>query len=58
MDVWVAMPIQSMMHRHGLSSLLNTLNIKGKLFNHIKAHSKLSPANARDLMQWIIDGAQ
>ena len=31
---------------------------KGKLFNHIKAHSKLSPANARDLMQWIIDGAQ
>ena len=30
---------------------------KGKLFNNIKAHQKLSPANATELMQWIIDGA-
>ena len=30
---------------------------KGKLFKNIKAHQKLSPTNARELMQWIIDGA-
>ena len=31
---------------------------KGKLFNNIKAHRKLTPSNASELMQWIIDGAQ
>ena len=30
---------------------------KGKLFKNIKAHRKLTPATAKDLMQWIIDGA-
>ena len=30
---------------------------KGKLFKNIKAHQKLSPSNATQLMQWIIDGA-
>ncbi len=30
---------------------------QGKLFKNIKAHHKLSPTNATDLMQWIIDGA-
>jgi cytochrome c551/c552 len=30
---------------------------KGKLFKNIKAHQALSPANATELMQWIIDGA-
>jgi cytochrome c551/c552 len=30
---------------------------QGKLFKNIKAHRKLSPTNATDLMQWIIDGA-
>lgn len=31
---------------------------KGKLFNNIKAHQKLTTSNAGELMQWIIDGAQ
>ena len=31
---------------------------KGKLFNNIKAHRKLTTSNASELMQWIIDGAQ
>ncbi len=30
---------------------------QGKLFKNIKAHRKLSPTNATELMQWIIDGA-
>ena len=30
---------------------------KGKLFQNIKAHQTLSPTNATELMQWIIDGA-
>jgi len=30
---------------------------RGKLFKNIKAHRKLTPTNATDLMQWIIDGA-
>lgn len=30
---------------------------KGKLFTKIKAHQKLTPINATELMQWIIDGA-
>jgi cytochrome c551/c552 len=30
---------------------------QGKLFKNIKAHRKLTPTNATDLMQWIIDGA-
>ncbi len=31
--------------------------IKGKAFKSIKAHRKLTPTNATDLMQWIIDGS-
>ena len=30
---------------------------QGKFFKRIKAHQKLSPTNATELMQWIIDGA-
>ena len=30
---------------------------KGKFFKKVKAHQKLSPTNATELMQWIIDGA-
>lgn len=30
---------------------------KGKLFTKIKAHQKLTPTAATELMQWIIDGA-
>ena len=30
---------------------------QGKLFKKVKAHQKLSPATATELMQWIIDGA-
>ena len=30
---------------------------QGKLFKKIKAHQKLSPTTATELMQWIIDGA-
>ena len=30
---------------------------KGNFFRNIKAHQALSPANATELMQWIIDGA-
>ncbi|MBU3608571.1 c-type cytochrome [Polynucleobacter nymphae] len=30
---------------------------QGKLFKNIKAHKKLSPTSATELMQWIIDGA-
>lgn len=30
---------------------------KGSLFKKVKAHQKLSPATATELMQWIIDGA-
>ena len=30
---------------------------KGKFFTKIKAHQKLTPTNATDIMQWIIDGA-
>lgn len=30
---------------------------QGKFFKNIKAHRKLSPTNATELMQWIIDGA-
>lgn len=30
---------------------------KGAIFRKIKAHQKLSPTTATELMQWIIDGA-
>lgn len=30
---------------------------KGKIFKRVKAHQKLSPTTATELMQWIIDGA-
>ena len=30
---------------------------KGKFFTKIKAHQKLKPTTATNLMQWIIDGA-
>jgi len=30
---------------------------KGGFFKKVKAHQKLSPAAATELMQWIIDGA-
>lgn len=30
---------------------------QGKFFKNIKAHQKLNPTNAAELMQWIIDGA-
>ena len=30
---------------------------KGKSFTKIKAHQKLTPTNATELLQWIIDGA-
>jgi cytochrome c551/c552 len=30
---------------------------KGGFFKKVKAHQKLSPAIATELMQWIIDGA-
>jgi len=30
---------------------------KGKFYKKVKAHQKLSPATATELMQWIIDGA-
>ena len=31
---------------------------KGTFFTKIKAHQKLTPTTATDLMQWIIDGAK
>ena len=31
---------------------------QGKLFKKVKAHQKLSPTTATELMQWIIDGAK
>lgn len=30
---------------------------QGKFFKKVKAHQKLSPTTATELMQWIIDGA-